>query len=349
MNIILSKTFLGNSIQSYLIFAVIFAGGIVILKIIKRVLISRMGKLRAKIKTKYYDAILDILSKKVFPLLYFGVFYIGINTLNLSGKFAKVIRHIGIAVFTVYATMRVIEVLIFFIKKVASKRTRGEKEAGLGGLIGSVKFIVWSVAGLFLLDNLGFKVSTILAGMGIGGIAIALAAQTVLGDLFSYFAIFFDRPFGVGDFIVVGDMMGVVESIGIKTTRIKSLSGEQLILSNNDITSSRLRNYKMMERRRVVFKIGVTYETPVQKLKEIPAVIEEIIKGIEGTAFDRAHFASYGAFSLDFEIVYYIIGGDYNKYMDIQQNINFSIKEEFEKRKIDFAYPTQIVYINKNQ
>jgi len=168
-----------------------------------------------------------------------------------------------------------------------------------------------------------------------------------LGDLFSYFSILFDRPFEIGDFIIIGDYLGTIEYIGVKTTRVRSLGGEQLIFSNTDLTNSRVRNYKRMEKRRVVFKLGVTYQTPLEKLKAIPGMIEDVIKSVSDTLFDRAHFFSYGDFSLIFEVVYYVIGADYNKYMNIQQEINFAVKKEFEKNKIEFAYPTQTLYLNK--
>ena len=159
--------------------------------------------------------------------------------------------------------------------------------------------------------------------------------------------IMFDRPFELGDFIIVGEYMGVVDHLGIKTTRIRSLGGEQIVMSNKDLTDSRVRNYKRMERRRVVFRLGVTYQTPYGSLRDIPGIIAAVIQEIEDTAFDRAHFFSYGDFSLLFEVVYYVLGNDYTKYMDIQQRINLRIHEEFEKRKVEFAYPTQTVYLNR--
>ena len=220
-------------------------------------------------------------------------------------------------------------------------------ERSLKGMSSVIKIIIWALALIFFLDNLGFKISTVIAGLGIGGVAIALAAQAVLGDLFSYFSILFDRPFEVGDFIILDDYLGCVEYVGIKTTRIRSLGGEQLIFSNTDLTNSRVRNYKRMEKRRVLFKLGVTYQTPVEVLKKIPKLIEDIVKGVDDTVFDRAHFFSYGDFSLIFEIVYYVMGPDYNKYMDIQQKINFAIKEKFEKQGIEFAYPTQTLHVSK--
>ena len=212
-----------------------------------------------------------------------------------------------------------------------------------------IKILVWGGVVIFILDNFGFKISAVIAGLGIGGVAVALAAQAILKDLFSYFSIIFDHPFKIGDFIIIEDYMGTIEHVGIKTTRIRSLGGEMLVFSNSDLTDSRVRNYKLMEKRRVVFKLGVVYETPTERLKEMPKIIENSIKNVKDAILDRAHFFSYGDFSLIFEIVYYVVGADYNKYMDIQQEINFAIKEEFERKGIEFAFPTQTLYVNKTE
>jgi len=210
-----------------------------------------------------------------------------------------------------------------------------------------INWILWATGAVFILDNMGLHISTLVAGLGIGGVAIALAAQAVLGDLFSSFAILIDKPFKVGDFIIIGDYLGAVEHIGIKTTRIRSLSGELLVFSNSDLTNSRIRNYKLMEKRRVVFKFGVIYQTTLERLKSIPPMIKEIVENIDLASFDRAHFFSYGNSSLDFEVVYYIQGNDYNLYMDIQQKINLKIFEKFKEKGIEFAYPTRTLYVNK--
>jgi small-conductance mechanosensitive channel len=188
-----------------------------------------------------------------------------------------------------------------------------------------------------------------VAGLGIGGIAIALAAQTILGDLFSYLVIFFDKPFEIGDFIILEDKMGTVEYIGIKTTRIRTLGGEQLICSNTDLTNSRVHNFKRMQERRVVFSFGVVYDTTTTKLKLIPGIIKQAIESLRETRFDRAHFKSFGNSSLDFEVVYYILTPDYNLYMDKQQAINMSIFESFEREQIEFAYPTQTLFLRGNE
>ena len=211
------------------------------------------------------------------------------------------------------------------------------------------RLVLWATILLLILDNLGVDITALVAGLGIGGVAIALAVQNILGDLFASLSIVLDKPFVLGDFVIVGDLMGSVENIGIKTTRVRSLSGEQLVFSNNDLLTSRIRNFGRMQERRVVFKLGVTYQTPAEKLEGIPGIIREAIEARDKTRFDRSHFASYGDFSLDFETVYYVLSADYNLYMDIQQAINLAIFRRFADEGIEFAYPTQTLFLEKEQ
>jgi small-conductance mechanosensitive channel len=221
------------------------------------------------------------------------------------------------------------------------------------GSIGIVAFIakvlIWSIVLLLTLDNLGIDVTALVAGLGIGGIAVALAAQNILGDLFASLSITLDRPFVIGEFLVVDGFLGTVEYIGIKSTRLKSLGGEQIVMSNADLLGSRVRNYGRMAERRVLFATGVVYETPVEALECIPALMREAIAAQPGTRFDRCHFAKHGASSLDFETVYYVLSPDYNRYMDIQQAINLRIHREFAARGIEFAYPTQRLLLEQSE
>ncbi len=345
---IMQKVFFQNSVLDYLICILIFLIGSLVVRIFRRVVLARLKIWAEKTVTTIDDFLIHIFEKTAIPLLYFGAFYLSIRNLTLNPTFSKAITIVGIVLLTFFGIrflMRIIEYTVetYFLKKEKDKA----RERSLKGMLTIIRVVIWGLAVVFLLDNFGFKISTVIAGLGIGGVAIALASQAFLGDLFSYFSIFFDRPFEIGDFIIVGDYLGTVEYIGIKTTRVRSLGGEQLVFSNTDLTNSRVRNYKRMEKRRVVFKLGVTYQTTSQQVKEIPIIITNIIKNTEDAVCDRAHFFSYGDFSLIFEIVFYVMSGDYNKYMDIQQEINFAIKEEFEKREIEFAYPTQTLYVDK--
>jgi small-conductance mechanosensitive channel len=341
-------TFLGNSIYDYLIAVAVFAVSLIVLNVFEKILLKRLEKWAGKTETSIDDFLISTLKKKVLPLFYFVAFYLAVSGLNLNPIFEKGLNVIAVILFTLFGVRFLLTVIIFTLETYWLNREKDkEKTQAIKGIITVIKLVVWSLAIIILLDNLGIKISTLVAGLGIGGVAIALAAQAVLGDLFSYFTIFFDRPFEIGDFIIIGEYLGVVEYIGIKTTRIRSLGGEELIFSNTDLTNSRVRNYKRMEKRRVVFKLGVTYQTQLPQLKEIPEIIRNIIESINETVFDRVHFFAYGDFSLVYEIVYYVLDRDYNKYMDIQQEINFKIKEEFDKRGIEFAYPTQTLFVNK--
>ena len=344
----LEKMYLGNRILDYVLCVTTFIVSALVITFIKRVALRRLQAWTEKTKTKVDDFFISLIQKIILPLLYFGAFYFSVKLLKLNQKLSDIINVLGLALLTICVTRLMTVILGYVFKIYWLRRGRDESlERSLNGILKVIKAVVWGIAIIFFLDNLGFKISTVIAGLGIGGIAVGLAAQAILKDLFSYFSIVFDRPFEIGDFIIIGDYLGSVEYIGIKTTRIRSLGGEQLIFSNSDLTDSRVRNYKRMERRRVLFRLGVVYQTSPAVLKEIPGIIERVIKNVDDTVFDRAHFFSYGDFSLIYEIVYYVIGPDYNKYMDIQQAINLAIKEEFQKRNIEFAYPSQTLFLSK--
>ncbi len=348
MQNILNYQFLGNSVLNYGLALGIFLASVIIIKIFKLITIRKLKKWAEKTATTLDDFLVNLVATLAIPFLYLIAVYTAIKFLNLPPQLDTAVNALGMGILVFFTVRLILKLITYSLRLYWQKTSRSTAlEHSISGILNIIKFVVWSLALVFFLDNLGFKISTVIAGLGIGGVAIALAAQAVLGDLFSYFSIIFDRPFEIGDFIIIGDLLGTVEHIGIKTTRIRSLGGEQLVFSNSDLTNSRVRNYKRMEKRRVVFKLGVTYNTPLSKLKEMPAVIEKAIKAVKNTAFDRAHFLSYGDFNLIYEVVYYVLSGDYNKYMDIQQEINFAVKEEFERRKIEFAFPTHTVYLTK--
>ncbi|NTV44364.1 MAG: mechanosensitive ion channel family protein [Candidatus Yonathbacteria bacterium] len=232
----------------------------------------------------------------------------------------------------------------FFVANTDSL-VEGEEDESARTFIGSiVHAIVWIAAGLFILDMVGVNIGSFATGLGIGGVIIAFALQSVLADLFSTFVIHAEKPFKPGDFIVVGEHRGTVKTIGIKTTRIQALQGEEIIISNQEMTSARVQNFKKMEERRVVSSVGIVYDTQIEKVKNIPGIIKDIIEKQEGIRFDRSHFRSLGPSSLDFEYVYYVLSGEYAPYMDVQEKINLGIMEAFAQESIEFAFPTQMVY-----
>jgi len=344
----LQNLILGNRVLDYLIFLSIFIVGVVLVFVFKYFVLRRIRSWAKTVAFTAVNVLTRIISKTIIPLLYFGAFYLSTRFLKLHPVLSKATNIVAVVLLTLFGISFLIATISFVLETYWIKKEKDTtKVRSLKGIITVIKIVIWGLGIVLLLDNLGIKISAVIAGLGIGGVAVALAAQAILGDLFSYFAIFFDRPFEIGDFIIVGDFLGTVEYVGIKTTRLRSLGGEQVVFSNSDLTNARVRNYKRMEKRRVVFKLGVTYQTKLKKLKEIPEIIKNIIININDVVFDRAHFFCYGDFNLIFEVVYYIMSSDYNKYMDIQQKINFAIKEEFEKREIEFAYPTQTLYVNK--
>ena len=344
----LNQTLWGNTAERYLIAAGILIAGIVLIKIFKTIVLYRLKKWADKTETTLDDFLIKGVEKSIVPLLYYGIFYVAVTSLILNPQFQKILQIVSLVILTFFIVRFVSSTIMFTLTYFIKKQERGDEKARqLRGMTVLINVFVWVIGIVFLMDNLGFNISAVVAGLGIGGIAIALAAQAILGDLFSYFVIFFDRPFEVGDFIIVGDKVGAVEYTGIKTTRIRALSGEQLVFSNTDLTNSRIHNYKKMERRRVVFKLGVIYQTTAEQLESIPKIVREIIESQQDVTFDRGHFATYGDFSLNFEFVYYVTGADYNKYMDIQQSINMKIYRTFEEKGIEFAYPTQTLFVNK--
>ncbi|MCF8241792.1 MAG: mechanosensitive ion channel [Melioribacteraceae bacterium] len=347
MKEILAKEYFNNTVQEYIIaVGIILIAGILV-RLIKKLILRKLDKDTNENNKRRNEFISATIKKLLIPVLTLGSVYIAIETLHFSEKISKVVN-IGFSVIATYYVIRFIIVAVdYSLKKYMEKFQNEDQQRTIKPITAFLNFFIWILGIIFLLDNLGFEISSIVAGLGIGGIAVALAAQGILGDLFSYFVIFFDKPFQLGDFINFDDKFGTVEKIGIKTTKIRTLGGEILVVSNSNLTSSRVHNYKKMERRRVVFTIGVVYQTSYEKVKRIPGIIKSIIEEDEKAVFDRSHFKSYGNFSLDFESVYYVLGNDYILFMDVQQKINLRIYEEFNKEGIEFAYPTQTLYLNK--
>jgi small-conductance mechanosensitive channel len=274
--------------------------------------------------------------------------YLGSLSLNLPDDMVLWIHTIALITFIIQFGMWLDAALVFWLSSYYSNKidANAAQVTTVHALGYIVRVAVVALLLIIALDNIpGVEVTALLASLGVAGIAVALALQSVLADLFASLVIAIDKPFVINDFIIVGEFMGTVEKIGIKTTRLRSLSGEQVIFSNSDMLNSRIRNYKRMWERRIVFSIGVTYETPYEKLSRIPTIIQKVIEAQEKARFDRAHFASYGDFSLNFEIVYYVLSADYNEYMDVQQTINLAIFKLFEEAGISFAYPTRTLYV----
>ena len=338
----------GNTLYDYSFALIVFIISIIVLKVFKSVILSRLKKLAKKTKTDIDDLIVDILDKMHWPFYFLIALYLAVQTLILPDYIANGIYYAFIIFITYYIVRGIQSIIDFFTHRVIDKRIKKKADISFVYILSRFfKISLWLIAFLLILSNLGYNISTLLAGLGIGGIAIALAIQNILGDIFAAFSLYFDRPFEVGDFIIIDNDKGIVKKIGIKSTRIQTLEGQELVISNRELTDKRINNYKKMEKRRVAFTVGVTYQTPTRKLEKIPRIIESILRKMKELELDRVHFRTFGPYSLDFEIVYYLGTRDFKEYMDTQQKINLQIKKAFEKEKIEFAYPTQTVFVEK--
>jgi len=308
-----------------------------------------VANLTAKTSTIADDLVIGAIRKTKLIYLAIIAVFVGSMGLTLEPNIRNILWKTTIIATLIQAGIWVSTAAQIWLENYRKEEADGGHRMTMNALSFIARLVLWATILLLVLDNLGIDVTALVAGLGIGGVAVALAVQNILGDLFSSLSIVLDKPFIIGDFVIVGDLMGAVEHIGIKTTRVRSLSGEQLVFSNTDLLTSRIRNFGRMQERRVVFKLGVIYQTPADKLEEIPGIIREAIEAQDKTRFDRSHFASYGDFSLDFETVYYVLSADYNLYMDVQQAINLSIFRRFADEGIEFAYPTQTLFLEKEQ
>lgn len=311
------------------------------------IILHRLTILAQKTETELDDLMVEVLGNTRFFALLLVSLFAGTRALSLPPFTEKVFRAALILGLlfqaALWANKAVSSVLHRLIQKRMEDDAAGATALSVMGF--AAKVALWSVFMLLALDNLGVNITGLVAGLGIGGIAVALALQNILGDLFASLSIVLDKPFVIGDFLIVGDFLGTVEHIGVKTTRIRSLSGEQLVFSNTDLLQSRIRNYKRMTERRVVFSIGVTYQTSYQQLATIGTMIRTLIESQSGVRFDRAHFKEFGDSALVFEVVYFLLDPDYNIYMDTQQAINLALFRQFEAERISFAYPTQTLFL----
>ena len=340
-------TFLGNGPVQWAVAAAVFVLSAMAARLAVKVVLARVTSLASRTHTGINDLLAEMLRKTRTLFVLLIAFWLGFETLTLPESLDQGIETvllIGILIQVAFWGTGIVGYLI------EQYRTR-QVEVDPGGTtaIGAMSFIartlVWAVIILLILENLDIDVTALITGLGIGGIAVALALQNVLSDLFASLSIVLDKPFVVGDFVIIGEFLGTVEYVGLKTTHLRSLSGEQVVFSNSDLLGSRIRNYKRMSERRVVFQLGVTYDTPVAKLRAIPGIIRAAVEARSNTRFDRSHFKAYGAFSLDFETVYYVLVPDYNSYMDTQQAINLEVFSRFQAEGIEFAYPTQTLFV----
>lgn len=347
MNEFLEKVYWGNTVQAYFIALIFLLITYPLVKIAKNIIIKKIKSKLQNGEHKTVLLLLNIIDNYIVPLTQWNISLVIVRQLRLSDKIDRTLAVASLIV-TAFFVVRAINYLIkYFVNSKLSEDENGtNKVKQFNGVIKILTSIVWILGLLFVVQNTGHDVSTFVAGLGIGGIAIALAAQNILSDIFNYFVIFFDKPFEVGDYIAFDTFSGTITNIGIKTTRLKSINGEQLVISNSNLMGKVMSNYKRMETRRISFRLGVEYSTPTIQLERIPDILKNVIIPIKSVAFDRAHFCNFGDSSLDFEVVYIVQTSDYTNYMDAQQDILYAIYKAFEKENIGFAFPTQTLFVN---
>lgn len=339
----------GNSLWMYVVAIGIFFLTIIILKIIKVLFLGYLKQITTKTKTHVDDIIVTIFDRIRWPIFVLVGLYLSMRALILPDIWNRIVLFFVLLV-TVYEVLRIVDQLSIYFLKEYSYRHGGVEGINTsfvqaGRLL--LRIVFWSLGFLFVLSNLHVNVSSLIASLGIGGIAVALAAQSILSDIFSSFSIYIDRPFAIGDFITVGINSGTVKKIGLKSTRISTLRGEELIISNKELTTTRIQNFKRLKKRKQVTTVSVVYELSEETLAKIPSWIEEIIKKVEKAEFERCHFSAFSPYSIDFEIAYLVDSADYTVYMDTKQQVNLAIFSLFKKYKINFAYPTQFIYEKK--
>jgi small-conductance mechanosensitive channel len=346
---ILDLIFWNNTVGDYLIAFGVFVLALIGLKIFKKIVLAKVKKIVNHTITDFDDLIIKTVDSIGWPFYLFFSLYFALRFINIPNILERAVFYLLLIIGVYYIVNGLQEIIDYGFKKIVDKRSDEKRfDPTMINLLRKItRIILWGLALIIFLQNLGYNISALVAGLGIGGLAIAFALQNILADIFASFTIYFDKPFEVGDFVIIGKDMGTIKKIGIKSTRIQALQGEELVVSNKELTESRINNYKKMEKRRIVFNFGVVYSTSTEKLRKIPQIVKEIINQIELVELDRVHFNNLGDSSLNFEVVYYLKSKEYNDYMDIQEKINFSLKECFEKEEIEFAYPTQTVFINK--
>ncbi len=348
---VLEQVYVGNTVLRWGIALGVALLTVIVFQVVKLVVVRRLRKLAEMTETDIDDFVLKLLGSTKFLLILALSLYAGSFMLDLAESVRDYLSSVAIVAFLVQATLWGNRTIDFALTRFTQQRLDAEDPASTTavGLVGTVLRVVFIILiGLVGLATIGFDVNALVAGVGIGGIAVAMAVQGILQDLFGSLTIALDKPFVVGDFITVDDFSGTVENVGLKSTRLRSNTGEQLVMSNKDLLDSRLRNYKRMVERRGTMNLGVTYDTPADKLEAIPEMIREILDGEDLARLDRAHFASFGDFALNFVVVYWMLTPEYGDFMNTTQSINLKIVRRFEEEGIEMAFPTQTIYVNKD-
>lgn len=345
----LTRRYFGNEAWAWIAAGVVFVTVWTGLSLLKAVVCRRLRRVQDESGSTFRSDLHAVFQAGRAWFLFIVSAFAASRFVNLGQRGERTLRAVVIIAVLVQAALLANVALRSATERwIADRRRRNPAAAPLAMFVGYFSRVaLWTLVGLLALQNLGIEVTPLLTGLGIGGVAIALAVQNILGDLFASMSIVIDKPFVIGDFIVVGDLMGTVENIGLKTTRLRSLWGEQLIFPNHDLLQSRIRNYKKMDERRVEFQFALPFDIPVERLAAVPGWIRDIVAAQSPVRFDRAHFKGFGASTLTFEVCYYLLSPDFNLYMDVQQKINLEILRKLAAEDVSPACPAQAVYLHR--
>ncbi|QJD60306.1 mechanosensitive ion channel family protein [Pseudomonas sp. gcc21] len=317
-------------------------GSYILLSAVLGIVSRRLDGLAKHRRARSYFFVAQLLRNTSRLLILAFSLLIGLKAVELSPRWEEAMSHGWfIALAFQIALWLDMAVRLWTDSLTRDGKTRNPVTTTIIGIM--IRIVVWTMMLLSILANLGVDITAMVASLGVGGIAIALAVQTLLSDVFASLSIGIDKPFEIGDFVVFGEVAGNIEHIGLKTTRIRSLSGEQIVCANADLLSQTLHNYKRMQTRRIVFGFGISYRTPSEKVREVGQMVRRVIERVDKTKFDRAHFSAFGESKLNFEVVHIVQTADYNEYMDIQQEINLGIMKGLEDMEVDFAFPRRSV------
>lgn len=318
------------------------------LQVVTRVTIRHLRKIAEKTTGQLDDLLVELLHKTRFFLVFVISAYAGSRFLTLPDAASKGLHIAFVAALLFQAGYWGNGLVSFWLARMV-KRRFGEDAAtatSIAALGFVAKLVLWLIILLVALSNMGVDITALVAGLGVTGVAVALGVQSLFKDAFASLSIIADKPFVIGDFIIVGDMMGTVERVGLKTTRVRSLSGELLIFANGDLLDSRIRNFAQMEERRIAFPFSLACDTPPDVLEEVPALVRGRIENVPDVRFDRCHLKSFADSVLTYETVYFVLTADYQKYMDAQQAVNLSILKAFAEKGIRLAYPTRTLFVH---
>lgn len=335
----LARQYWGNDLGSYLIALGVFLITYIVLDIIlRRLLLGKLTNISQKTETQVDDLVVSTI-KKFDALFYISISALtAIQIITLNSFVLRIITVSATVIFTFYIVRGLQGILLFLIHNWGQQQ---KKESGedfdqtlvqLAGI--ATNIVLWSLAAIIVLQNFNVNVTTLIGGLGISGIAIAFALQNILADIFASFTIYLDKPFQVGDLIQIGDDMGYVQKIGIKSTKIKTIQGEELIVGNKELTQTRVRNYARLKQRRVSFNLGIDPLTKQSEVIAVPQIVNKTITKLQDVEFVRCHLRTEDKDSLNFEVIYSLDTGDFEKYLDIQQEINFKLKEKLKVVKI---------------